>query len=787
MDVQQVQQLLEQQRQLFEQQMQQMQQQMQQTALAAQQSAQSAAQIQQQQSQLIGDLQQARSTQLPIPPTQSVIRAQIRSVVDPKILERVKDFSGKDEDFAEWFVKIKSLASLLNVGDEMQAAVDEADESTVEMTALPDDEVRDKARAVYHILLQACSGKAFTIVRQVQDANGFLVWRRLVNEYRPEVATRHNAMLMSLLTPTFDANEPFMAQLAKWELAIEDYKKASGKDFEDSMKVAVLTRWSPDNMRSSINAISARVDGDYRRIKTELQSLEIGNRNYGGSPGTSPSNYDHVPMEIGKIDANATCTNCGKKGHTAESCWSRNGEGKKGKKGKRKGKGKDNKDNKWGSGGGNDKFQGKCDYCGKEGHKASECRKKKFDADKKGKGGQVGSVEEPTPQNTQNTVKAISATDENRFVCGVTAHNSSDLKDEDDIVWIMLDSGSDEHCSPHNSVDKGTKRDKQTPSLKAVEGTGMKTSGCVIVAFDMDGIEQDLVRASSQFIACDSTKYVLSAGKMQVNSGAITHLEANNNYVQFRPGGPKIPVVMHNRSFYVKARLRPDVKHLAREHGTVAVTTQEGGSSSSSGPAPPAASSAEAGMRVEAARDELRAAHETLQEMQAAKQRQDDELMGRIIQPAGDRAADVDPVPAAPRLLAADAPVADLRTRLKELRAPIYGTKSELHARLIEFEAKEELRRREREWLETRQSQLAQGAVPPEITLPKVPEAPDAEKVRQHQAAGHLPPEPWCLQCLLGRSSSAPHTSIPPSRPVLPRFEMDLEKERSRATFGLPR
>lgn len=47
------------------------------------------------------------------------------------------------------------------------------------------------------------------------------------------------------------------------------------------------------------------------------------------------------------------------------------------------------------------------------------------------------------------------------------------------------------------------------------------------------------------------------------------------------------------------------------------------------------------------------------------------------------------------------------RQGLRELRAPIYGAKAECHARLVEWGATWGFRRRERESLETRESQLA--------------------------------------------------------------------------------
>ena len=148
--------------------------------------------------------------------------------------------------------------------------------------------------------------------------------------------------------------------------------------------------------------------------------------------------------------------------------------------------------------------------------------------------------------------------------------------------------------------------------------------------------------------------------------------------------------------------------------------------------------------------------------------------MERIQQPAGDVPVPLEPA-AAPRvILGPNSDVGSLRARLRELRAAVYVTKAELYARLVDAEAKAELHRLEREWLDTRRSQLAGGAVQEELAQLKVPDAPSELAIRQHEDRQHLPPEPWCMDCLMARSTAAPHASIHPNRPTMPRFELDF-------------
>eukprot|EP00972_Heterocapsa_arctica_P014627 2154604-Heterocapsa_arctica.AAC.1 len=57
------------------------------------------------------------------------------------------------------------------------------------------------SRFLYNLLVQLCHGEALAMVLLVPHSNGMLAWRKLVNEYEPEVAARYSAVLASLLMP----------------------------------------------------------------------------------------------------------------------------------------------------------------------------------------------------------------------------------------------------------------------------------------------------------------------------------------------------------------------------------------------------------------------------------------------------------------------------------------------------------------------------------------------------------------------------------------------------------
>ena len=98
----------------------------------------------------------------------------------------------------------------------------------------------------------------------------------------------------------------------------------------------------------------------------------------------------------------------------------------------------------------------------------------------------------------------------------------------------------------------------------------------------------------------------------------------------------------------------------------------------------------------------------------------------------------------------------ELHSRLRELGAPIYGTKDVFFRRLCEYEQIAAKKKEEEEYLETRGKELAVATEP---VTPKILPGPvqPSEVERQHPMVNHLPPSPWCELCVMGRGKDDPH------------------------------
>lgn len=128
-----------------------------------------------------------------------------------------------------------------------------------------------------------------------------------------------------------------------------------------------------------------------------------------------------------------------------------------------------------------------------------------------------------------------------------------------------------------------------------------------------------------------------------------------------------------------------------------------------------------------------------------------------------------EPVDSSPGHLTADSKVGDLKARLKQLSAPIWGTKAQLWERLQEREAEVEYHRSVEAQKHRREEDLnkdPEGARQPMVLAG--PEAPSVAERELHELT-HLPYAPWCESCVRGRGRDLPHRKVePPERRLMP-------------------
>ena len=123
-------------------------------------------------------------------------------------------------------------------------------------------------------------------------------------------------------------------------------------------------------------------------------------------------------------------------------------------------------------------------------------------------------------------------------------------------------------------------------------------------------------------------------------------------------------------------------------------------------------------------------------------------------------------------------PIEVLRARLKELKAPIWGTKAQMHDRLMLVEAKKAAEDRTRAELEAKHVKLAEGTTDRMAAVLPAPEMPSPSEVANHNLT-HLPRAKWCITCQLGGSNDDPHRLTPFVNKEKARLQWDFMHMKS--------
>jgi gag-polypeptide of LTR copia-type len=299
-----------------------------------------------------------------------LIEAELKST-------RVVPFSGKKEDWDMWQIKHMGRARVrgtygILMGTEAVPVVAVGVSPTSD-----EEEIIELNTIAYNDLLQSVSEAiSFNLVRtgitvELPDGSAAQAWKNLCSKYSPNTVAEKIRLKKELqqlkLESASDDPDVWLTKLELIRMQLIKFKAAVS---DNDLIVHVL-----NNLPSDYNQLVVTME--YMLNKNELNinnmremlNLAFSRMNPGGNVEEKALAAKHYTKQFKK-----NCRICGQQGHKNEDCWE-----KEENKHKRPANWKSRSPSGQTSSNNSSttkKFEGKCNYCQKIGHKENECRKK---------------------------------------------------------------------------------------------------------------------------------------------------------------------------------------------------------------------------------------------------------------------------------------------------------------------------------------------------------------------------------------------------------------------------
>ena len=231
-------------------------------------------------------------------------------LIDTKAYGKLKQFDGKEENWATWCFVARSYFTLLS--QDFDHMLDLAENSPIGALAMAklSEQGRIHAGTLYHILAQGMEGKALSILMNVEKLNGFEGWKALVDAYQPDLGGRHTSMLMGIISPNWEKSTEatFLEDLENWEVLVRRYQDQATDVVTSATKIAVLMKYAPTSLRNALRTNSTNMGTDYEKVKKFIRDWLQSGASYGSSgetkglAGLPGQGQGLAPMDVGAVD-----------------------------------------------------------------------------------------------------------------------------------------------------------------------------------------------------------------------------------------------------------------------------------------------------------------------------------------------------------------------------------------------------------------------------------------------------------------------------------------------------
>ena len=162
-------------------------------------------------------------------------------IVDFRTLFKPGGFSGKDADWLEWKQRFLAMSSMLD-SDQILKKVEQC---SMDVVLELERQFPARCKFFFSTLFALMQGRAQAYVRDPGlQQSGWRAWRKLIEEFEPDLPTRRMSLLAGLLQVQFSA-EKFDEELMAWERKVTAYEMLTSTVLPHDLKCAIVFQGSP--------------------------------------------------------------------------------------------------------------------------------------------------------------------------------------------------------------------------------------------------------------------------------------------------------------------------------------------------------------------------------------------------------------------------------------------------------------------------------------------------------------------------------------------------------------
>ena len=270
--------------------------------------------------------------------------------------DKMERYGGKVEKWKEWSYQFavtlraadREAGELLEAMQSLDMQVASTSSLMVVLGESEEKVMKDTAARVFSALCLLTTDEANSVVRGVDDMNGYVAWKRLYDRYNPRTPASLTQAWLDVVNPKRAKDMRDAGRLLDlWELKVASLKKEHGEEPTTGLKAALLLRMLPESVHFNIVQGMDTKKLDYEAMKSKVKlmvdvyvekatprPMDIDEMKREGWDWESNDEY-HAEIDV--MAVGETCHRCGGVGHYARDCGTAKGKGKDQGKGKGKG------------------------------------------------------------------------------------------------------------------------------------------------------------------------------------------------------------------------------------------------------------------------------------------------------------------------------------------------------------------------------------------------------------------------------------------------------------------